>query len=73
MSRRSRPREDKVEMEGIANAKILRHEGCQHVPKKQKESHCGWNIVNKRVEGDIGAVVRDQVTKPQPAFLVKIL
>lgn len=48
MSRRSRAPEDQIELEGMANAKVLRHEWCQHVLKKQKKSHRGWNIVNKR-------------------------
>lgn len=48
---RSQLLEDKVEVEGIANAKFLWHEWCQHALKKQKESNCDW-------EGDVEEVAR---------------
>lgn len=51
MLRRSEPWEDKIETEGIANAKFLRQEWGQHVLKKQKESHCSWNVVKKSKSG----------------------
>lgn len=65
MLRRSKPWEDKIEMEGTANAQFLRQEWGQHVLKKQKESHCGWNVVRKAkvVRDGVGEAARVPVTR----------